>query len=163
LTILPSALVIRTSAFFGPWDEHNFVTHALRALSSGGTFTAAGDAVISPTYVPHLVNASLDLLIDGERGVWHLANACALTWAELGREAAQLAGLDASRIESRPTASLGLRAPRPMYSALTSERGALMPSLDEALKCYLRDCELWRTESNPEHPAEAARAAAAGA
>ncbi|MBV9958328.1 MAG: sugar nucleotide-binding protein, partial [Acidobacteria bacterium] len=159
LRLLPSALVIRTSAFFGPWDEHNFVTHALRALSAGEAFTAADDAVISPTYVPHLVHASLDLLIDGERGVWHLANACALTWAGLARLAAQKAGLDASGIEARPTASLGLRAQRPMYSALTSERGALMPSLDEALDCYLRDCELWRREQRP----AAARAVAAGA
>jgi hypothetical protein len=31
------------------------------------------------------VNTSLDLLIDGERGVWHLANAGAVTWAELLR------------------------------------------------------------------------------
>jgi dTDP-4-dehydrorhamnose reductase len=26
LTANPAALVIRTSAFFGPWDDHNFVT-----------------------------------------------------------------------------------------------------------------------------------------
>ena len=25
----PQALVIRTSAFFGPWDEHNFVVQTL--------------------------------------------------------------------------------------------------------------------------------------
>ena len=69
LEALPSALVVRTSAFFGPWDEHNFVTIALRELAAGRPFVAAEDAVISPTYVPDLVNASLDLLIDGERGL----------------------------------------------------------------------------------------------
>ena len=31
----PGALVVRTSAFFGPWDEHNFVRPALRALRGG--------------------------------------------------------------------------------------------------------------------------------
>ena len=30
--------------------------------------------MVSPTYVPDLVHASLDLLIDGEHGLWHLAN-----------------------------------------------------------------------------------------
>nr|MDQ3818623.1 sugar nucleotide-binding protein [Acidobacteriota bacterium] len=35
LNALPSALLIRTSAFFGPWDEYNFLTIALRALASG--------------------------------------------------------------------------------------------------------------------------------
>ena len=32
LTLCPSALVVRTSAFFGPWDEYNFVTISLRKL-----------------------------------------------------------------------------------------------------------------------------------
>ena len=27
----PAAMVVRTSAFFGPWDRHNFVFHAARA------------------------------------------------------------------------------------------------------------------------------------
>ena len=60
----PGALMIRTSAFFGPWDEHNFVTRCLRALASGACWTAADDAMVSPMYVPDLVDASLDLLID---------------------------------------------------------------------------------------------------
>src|SRR5205823_1854885 len=32
---LPAALVVRTSAFFGPWDEYNFVTMALRTMAEG--------------------------------------------------------------------------------------------------------------------------------
>src|ERR1051325_5249871 len=89
----PSALVVRTSAFFGPRDEYNFVTLALRSLARGRAFAAASDCVISPTYVPDLVDASLDLLIDGERGVWHLSNRGALSWAELARLARRLAGV----------------------------------------------------------------------
>ena len=114
LDILPSALVIRTSAFFGPWDEYNFVTLALGMLAARRTFVAASDSMVSPTYVPDLVHASLDLLIDGERGLWHLANPGAITWAELARLAANLASLDASFIEARPTKELGLIAPRPL-------------------------------------------------
>jgi dTDP-4-dehydrorhamnose reductase len=132
----PSALVVRTSAFFGPEDEYNFVTLALRSLAAGRRFAAASDAVVSPTYVPDLVHACLDLLIDGERGLWHLANRGALTWAELARRAARLAGLDAGLVEARPTSSLGLAAPRPAYSALTSERGLLLPPLEDALARY---------------------------
>src|SRR5205085_4596445 len=47
LDALPAALVVRTSAFFGPWDEYNFVAVALRALSAGRLFPAAEDAQIS--------------------------------------------------------------------------------------------------------------------
>lgn len=136
----PSALVIRTSAFFSPWDEYNFVTLALRTLSAGRAFTAASDATVSPTYVPDLVHASLDLLIDGERGIWHLANDGAVTWAELAVSVAELAGLDSSLVEARPTRSLGLAAPRPLQTVLTSQRGRLLPSLEDALSRYFKEC-----------------------
>jgi dTDP-4-dehydrorhamnose reductase len=74
-----ASLVIRTGAFFGPWDEHNFVTMALSSLRHGTTFVAASDLTVTPTYVPDLVGASLDLLIDRETGLWHLANATPMT------------------------------------------------------------------------------------
>ncbi len=137
----PSSLVIRTSAFFGPWDEYNFVTIALRQLAAGHTFIAADDSIVSPTYVPDLVNASLDVLIDGEYGLWHLANNSAIAWAELARLAASMGGVDASRVEARPTKELGLAAARPTYSVLGSERGLLLPSLDNAISRYLTERE----------------------
>ena len=151
----PAALIVRTSAFFSPWDEHNFVTAALRALASGETFTAADDAIVSPTYVPDLVNVSLDLLIDGERGIWHLANSGAVTWAELARRAAQVAGLDASGVQGCATRALdGTTARRPNYSVLGSERGALLPSLDEALARYVSECAAsWTSELQSTRPA----------
>jgi dTDP-4-dehydrorhamnose reductase len=137
----PSALVVRTSAFFGPWDEYNFVTLALRALSRGERFVAASDSVVSPTYVPDLVNACLDLLIDGERGLWHLSNSGALSWAEFARLAAKLVGLDESLIEGRPSGSFNFAARRPAFSALASERGALLPSVEDALSRYVSECD----------------------
>jgi dTDP-4-dehydrorhamnose reductase len=136
---LPGALVIRTSAFFGPWDEHNFVTIALRTLAGGLPLRAAGDSVVSPTYVPDLVHATLDLLVDGEGGLWHLANQGAVTWAELGRQGAVLAGLDAALVEECAMADLGFTASRPTYSALGTERGALLPPLEESLQRYVRE------------------------
>jgi dTDP-4-dehydrorhamnose reductase len=139
LASLPSALVVRTSAFFGPWDEHNFVTVALRTLAAGRAFVAADDALVSPTYVPDLVQACLDLLIDRERGVWHLANTGAITWANFARLAAARAGLDPGLVEARPTAFLRLAAPRPVYSVLGSERAQLLPSLEDALGRYLNE------------------------
>ena len=137
----PQALVIRTSAFFGPWDEHNFVTQALDALDAGRPFAAAADQVVSPTYVPDLVNTCLDLLIDRECGLWHLTNGAAMSWADLARRACAAAGVDAGRLEARTTDELGLRAARPRNSAMSSERGLLLPSFDDALARYLRERE----------------------
>ncbi|HEX2208869.1 MAG TPA: SDR family oxidoreductase [Longimicrobium sp.] len=137
----PSALVVRTAAFFGPWDEHNFVHAALRELEAGRPFAAADDATVSPTYVPDLANACLDLLIDGERGIWHLATPGAVTWAELARRTAELAGVDARLLQPRATRDFGFAAPRPLYTALASERGWPMPPLEDALARFVRE---WR-------------------
>jgi dTDP-4-dehydrorhamnose reductase len=143
----PGSLVVRTSSFFGPWDKYNFVTQALDAFESGAPFTAASDITVSPTYVPDLVHACLDLAIDRESGVWHLTNGHAVTWADLALRAAERAGVDPSRLEARPCSTLDYAAPRPRYSAMHSERAILLPPLDDALDRYL---EL-RNEDEPEH------------
>lgn len=130
----PGALIVRTSAFFGPWDEANFAHDTLRRLRAGEVVTAADDLRVAPTYVPDLVNAVLDLLIDGECGVWHLANAGATSWAEWARVIAELAGLSSERVAGAPFCELGFSAPRPAWSVLGSERGALLPGWRGALR-----------------------------
>jgi dTDP-4-dehydrorhamnose reductase len=137
LSMMPSALVIRTGAFFGPWDCYNFLHHGLSALAEGREFVASHDMIVSPTYVPDLAHACLDLLIDGEQGVWHLTNTGAVTWVEFARRAAALTGLDGALVRGAPAAALGLLAPRPQFSALTSERGCLLPTLDDALQRFV--------------------------
>jgi dTDP-4-dehydrorhamnose reductase len=97
--------------------------------------------VVTPTYVPDLVNVSLDLLIDRERGVWHLTNGEAVTWADLARKACEVAGVDPRGLQERPARELGYVAVRPAYSALGSERGMLLPSLEDALGRYIKALE----------------------
>jgi dTDP-4-dehydrorhamnose reductase len=133
----PGALVIRTSAFFGPWDAHNFLANMLDTLGRGAPFTAASDMTISPTYVPDLVNACLDLAIDRESGVWHLTNGMPVTWVELAGKAALVAGIDTSRLEARRAGEFHFQARRPYYSALGSKRGILLPPLDNAITRFV--------------------------
>ncbi len=137
LARLPRALVVRTSAFFNPCDEYNFVSQVLTAARNGDDFPAADDVFVSPTYVPDLVNAALDLLLDEACGIWHLTSQGTYSWAELGRLALRLAGLDEACIVPRPAASFGWAARRPRYSALGSEHGALLPSVESSLLRYL--------------------------
>jgi dTDP-4-dehydrorhamnose reductase len=132
LSVNPESLIIRTSAFFGPWDEHNFVHAVIKKLANGDVFHAGGD-VIAPTYVPHLVNTTLDLLIDKEYGIWHLSNGDAISWYELAKIVAERAGLDASLIREHQHT---LPAFRPAYSVLGTEKGQIMPSLTQALEEY---------------------------
>ncbi len=135
LATLPAALVVRTGPLFGPWDEHNFVSATLRRLASGRPVAVVDDALVSPTYIPDLVDACLDLLVDGECGRWHLANVGAVTWHELAGLAAGLAGVSTSRLEPPAMRTGG----QPRFGALGSERGALLPPLDVALQRYIRD------------------------
>lgn len=139
LALAPQSLVVRTSAFFGPWDRANFVTCALDALRGRQPFAARTDQIVSPTYVPDLVHATLDLLIDGADGVWHLANRGAVTWHDLATMAARMAGLDVELLGECGTDAGPLPAPRPRYSVLGTARGAILPTLDEALDRYLTE------------------------
>ena len=138
----PKALVIRTSAFFSPWDRFNFVHAVLDTLLKGQTFLAASDITISPTYVPDLVNAVLDLLIDGENGIWHVANDGRVTWAEFARLAAAKAGYDVAGVQPRTADALGFVAPRPLFTALSSERGHFLPRFEESLDRCVREMTL---------------------
>ncbi|AKJ27476.1 sugar nucleotide-binding protein [Caldimonas brevitalea] len=139
LACSPEALVVRTSAFFGPWDRYNFLTLGLQALERGEPWRAVHDQVVSPTYVPDLVHAVLDLLVDGAGGLWHLANAGSVSWAELARLTCRLAGHPVDRVHGVAAQTLGPCAPKPLYSVLASERAALMPSLDDALARYWKE------------------------
>ncbi|HEX2555907.1 MAG TPA: family 1 glycosylhydrolase [Microvirga sp.] len=138
----PGALVVRTSAFFGPWDRHNFVWSVLSALAAGGTAQAGRD-VVSPTYVPDLVHGVLDLLIDGGAGLWHLANPGAIAWRDFGAAMAERAGFDPARV-------VGPDAEEPArIAALTSERGLLLPPLESAMERFFRDSEVDWTVADP--------------
>lgn len=138
----PEALIIRTSAFFGPWDRYNFIYHALTAIKQQEEFVVANDVTISPTYVPHLVNNTLDLVIDDEKGIWNLSNKGEITWDMLAREVAERTGYNANRFKSVSIHDMNLVAPRPQYSVLTTERGFEMPSLENALGRYFAEQEV---------------------
>ncbi|WP_201838361.1 SDR family oxidoreductase [Microvirga zambiensis] len=136
----PEALVIRTSAFFGPWDRANFVYRVLSALHAGQGVNPA-EGIVSPTYVPDLVHATLDLLVDGERGLWHLANQGMTSWAELAERAAAEAKLSWR-------AGPRLVEEAAPLTALTSERGLILPTFESAISRYFRDCEVdWTAPS----------------
>jgi dTDP-4-dehydrorhamnose reductase len=149
------SLVVRTAAFFSPYDGYNFAAHVARALSADQAFAAAEDLVVSPTYVPDLVDATLDLLIDGETGVRHLANAGEASWADFARWVAAELGFDPELVRPVPAASFGWAAARPAYAPLATERGQVMPELSNAIGRFA--AILRESEFTPEQVAEVDR------
>lgn len=110
-----SALVIRMSRLFGPEvdDLEDVLAGCARNVGSRMFFTA--------TYLPDLVRVALDLLVDGECGLWHLASQGALSWDEVQKI---VPGADEAVVR-------GVRL-QPLV-ALGSERAQLMPPFAEAL------------------------------
>jgi dTDP-4-dehydrorhamnose reductase len=142
---LPGALVVRTAAFFSGGDPHNFAAMVVDRLAARVPFAAAEDHVVTPTFVPHLVSAALDLLIDGETGIWHLTNGDAVSWAAFARRVARTCDLDEALVCGVPGAVLGWRAPRPKRAPLVSERGVLLPTLAAAIETFAQEVAERRT------------------
>ena len=134
LSIDADALIVRTSAFFGPWDRFNFLFNTVEQLTRGEDVFASDKSIVSPTYVPDLVHATLDLLLDQEKGIWHLTNQGAISWHELACQIADRAKLDPGRIIIPDD---DVRAD----TSLTSNRGLLLRPLDGAIDDFVEYSE----------------------
>ena len=156
LRALPTALVVRPGPIFGSGDHRDDLARSLRMLSLGFSVRVPAGEMVSPSYVPDLVQLSLDLLIDGERGVWHLVNRGAVSRADLVRRAASLAGIPTATLRAVPLR----RGERPPSRVLGSERGEIMPTLEDALARYLAERTLLSTEPAPEEEIESLSAPA---
>jgi dTDP-4-dehydrorhamnose reductase len=78
------------------------------------------------------------LLIDDEHGVLHLTNDTSVNLFDLAREIAVRNKLNQTKLMGVPQHAHGLRAKRPKYSGLQTQRGIAFPSLEKALdKCYI--------------------------
>ena len=143
---LRGSLVVRTAAFFSPSGPCDFATQVVSALASGRPFPAADDHVVTPTYVPTLVDTALDLLIDGVEGIWHLSRGEAVNWAEFARRIALACDYDPDLIRPVPGADLHWRAPRPRYAPLASERSPLPVTLGDAIARFARERDAGRAE-----------------
>jgi len=131
------SLIIRTSAFFGPWDKYNFAFYVLDSLENGRNCEVVKDVMVSPTYVPDLANTAMDIFIDEEKGIWHLSNEGMLTWSEFAVAIAERAGYDQTKLITKPLCEMGWKARRPLYSVLQTEKAVSMPTLDHAIQRYL--------------------------
>jgi dTDP-4-dehydrorhamnose reductase len=135
------SLIIRTSAFFGPWDQYNFLHWVETNVSNQIPVPVASDVYVSPTYVPDLVHTALDLLVDDENGIWHLSNSGAVTWYDLAKEALDHLGIDKRLLIPMSVDDMCLPANRPKFSVLGSEKAILLPGLESALHRYFEEKE----------------------
>ena len=131
--------VVRTGYVFGGGDD--YLSGQLARLRAGEDAAGIEDRVGSPTFVAHLAERLLPLALTGRFGTYHLAGPEAASWFGVLQRLHDLGGLSGA-VRPQRAADLGLAAPRPERSALTSvfvENLSLpgFPPLDEALGAML--------------------------
>jgi len=126
-SIAPQHYVARVATVFGraPGRQRlNFVDKLL-TTAPGAKVELQSEGSISPTYASDAAELTGQLLAkQAPYGVYHLSNAGACTWYELGAEVRASCGLDiiVARADTSPSADIR----RPLYSALASERLAVV-------------------------------------
>jgi len=113
------AVVVRTSVVYGPEQQHkNFVYQLRQAAQEGRGFRLAVDQKASPSYNPDVAAASVELAEGNHLGLWHIAGPEVVDRYDFGLRIYRAFGLDPSRLEAVPTASLNQRAARPLDGGL---------------------------------------------
>ena len=137
LQLHPTALIVRLGRCFGALtapgsDSGNWLESILQNLRERKPYRAVADILESPTYLPHMADACLDLLMDAESGLWHLANRGSASEADLIAECAMRLGIDSASLQPVAAASLPTNAQLGRYLVLDTERGAPLPPWREA-------------------------------
>lgn len=125
----PRAIIARTGEIFGARNGPDIVASVWSAFANREPVIVAENRVCSVAYLPDCIAAALDLLVDEEAGIWHLAHEPALSLADFARTIADASGFDAGSVLTRPHNS-------PAVAPLASRRGHLLPPLISALRHY---------------------------
>jgi dTDP-4-dehydrorhamnose reductase len=129
--------VVRSSWLFGIGGS-NFVETMLRLAADHGEVLVVRDQVGSPTYTWHLAYGIVRLIEGIEYGIHHMAAGGSCSWYDFAREIFEQAEVEC-RVLSATSEMLGRPAPRPTYSALTSQRehAIVLPSWRDGLAAYI--------------------------
>jgi dTDP-4-dehydrorhamnose reductase len=129
--------VVRSSWLFGIGGP-NFVETMLRLAGSGNEVLVVRDQIGSPTYTWHLAYGVVRLIEGLEFGIHHMAAAEQCSWYEFAREIFEQAKIEC-KVLSITTEEFGRPAPRPPFSALTSQRehAIRLPTWRDGLAGYL--------------------------
>jgi dTDP-4-dehydrorhamnose reductase len=123
LELAEAQLTVRTSWVYGPERQgKNFAYQLVRALSTGQRLICPSDQISSPTYGPDVARAVVLLAEARQSGLIHVAGPEIMDRPGFAGAIAAAFGLDSALFDSRPTASLGQDACRPLGGGLLTPR-----------------------------------------
>jgi dTDP-4-dehydrorhamnose reductase len=137
----PRAYILRVESLFGGRKPKSSIDRIIDALVAGKEAQVFRDRIVSPSYVPDVVAATLGLL---DRrvlpGLYHCVNSGWATWEQVGVEAAACLGVDARLLVPILTSDVAMPARRPRFAALSNGKlaaaGVSMPDWRDALRRY---------------------------
>jgi dTDP-4-dehydrorhamnose reductase len=140
--LVENSLIIRTQWLYGRYGN-NFVTSILRQVREKRVLSIVNDQIGSPTYTKDLSKAISVLIQRDVKGIFHVANSDLCTWYTFGQAILKLTGIVGVKIIPISSKELGRPAPRPSYSALSTQKlkretGMMLRPWSEALKDYLQ-------------------------
>jgi dTDP-4-dehydrorhamnose reductase len=137
LSASPGHTVVRTAWLYGV-DGPNFVETMLRLAGERQAVQVVDDQVGSPTWSGHLAPALLGLLEREVRGLVHLTGGGKVSWNGFAKEIFRQAEVDCA-VEQASSEQMARPAPRPAWSAMSSERDDVLPMPDwrDGLAGYL--------------------------
>lgn len=129
--------IVRSAGLFG-LGGRNFVDTMLRLSEAQNEVTVVRDQIGSPTYSWHFAYGIVRLIEGIEYGIHHMAAAGQCSWYEFAREIFEQAKVEC-RVLSITSEEFGAAAPRPAFSALTSQRehAIRLPTWQDGLAGYL--------------------------
>ena len=129
--------IVRSAGLYG-LGGRNFVDTMLRLAVTQSEVTVVRDQVTSPTYTWHLAYGIVRLIEGIEYGIHHMAAAGQCSWYEFANEIFEQAKVEC-RALSITSEEFGAAAPRPAFSALTSQRehAIRLPTWQDGLAGYL--------------------------
>jgi dTDP-4-dehydrorhamnose reductase len=139
----PAHYVLRVESLFGGPAARSSIDRIARALAAGQPAPVFVDRVVSPAYVNDVARATLALLDGGAPfGLYHCVNDGHATWLAVGQEIARLIGAPEALLTPVRMAELALKARRPLYAALSTDKlrrcGIDMPAWQDALARHLQ-------------------------
>jgi len=135
--------IVRVASLFGKAEARgkggNFVYTILNKAKKGEPIKVVNDIFMSPTYTYDAAKEIWNILLEGKPyGIYHVTNKGFCSWYEFAVKILEIANIRAN-IEPAHHMEFEMKAKRPLWSVLESEKGIELSSWLDALRRFIKN------------------------